>query len=125
MKKVNFTKTPVEYELAPYEMLMSDIQKGPRLNKIMVDGELPPRLKKDAHDIILQFIKARPPLKPVRKKNMTIVVNIVLLKFNYQLTTLENLIIAHCSALCVYLFPRKILPCTFISPVLHKFPPTI
>ena len=79
MKKVNFTKTPVEYELAPYEMLMSDIQKGPRLNKIMVDGELPPRLKKDAHDIILQFIKARPPLKPVRKKNMKIVVNIVLL----------------------------------------------
>ena len=68
MKKVNFTKTPVEYELAPYEMLMSDIQKGPRLNKIMVDGELPPRLKKDAHDIILQFIKARPPLKPVRKQ---------------------------------------------------------
>ena len=68
LKKVNFTKTPVEYELAPYEMLMSDIQKGPRLNKIMVDGELPPRLKKDAHDIILQFIKARPPLKPVRKQ---------------------------------------------------------
>ena len=68
MKKVNFTKTPVEYELSPYETLMTDIQQGPKLNKIMVDGELPPRLKKDAHDIILQFIKARPPLKPVRKK---------------------------------------------------------
>ena len=67
MKKVNFTKTPVEYELSPYETLMTDIQQGPKLNKIMVDGELPPRLKKDAHDIILQFIKARPPLKPVRK----------------------------------------------------------
>jgi len=70
LKKVNFTKTPVEYELAPYEMLMSDIQKGPRLNKIMVDGELPPRLKKDAHDIILQFIKARPPLKPALERRL-------------------------------------------------------
>merc|ERR1719266_835133 len=70
LKKVNFTKTPVEYELAPYEMLMSDIQKGPRLNKIMVDGELPPRLKKDAHDIILQFIRTRPPLKPAAERQL-------------------------------------------------------
>ena len=68
LKKVNYTKTPVEYELAPYEMLMADIKKGPKLNKIMVEGELPPRLKKDAHDIILQFIRTRPPLKPVKFK---------------------------------------------------------
>ena len=32
----------------------------------MVDGDLPPSLKKDAHDIILEFIRSRPPLKPVR-----------------------------------------------------------
>ena len=31
----------------------------------MVDGELPPRVKKDAHDLILDFIRSRPPLKPV------------------------------------------------------------
>ena len=27
---------------------------------------MPPRVKKDAHDIILEFIRSRPPLKPVR-----------------------------------------------------------
>jgi spire-like protein len=36
------------------------------LNKVMVDGKLPPKVKKDAHDIILDFIRSRPPLKPVR-----------------------------------------------------------
>mgnify|MGYP001501476732 FL=1 len=66
LKKVDYTKTPVEYELTPYEVLMEDIRnKRFSLNKIMVDGELPPRMKKDAHDIILQFIRHRPPLKPV------------------------------------------------------------
>lgn len=66
LKKVDYTKTPVEYELTPYEILMEDIKaRKYSLNKVMVDGELPPRMKKDAHDIILQFIKSRPPLKPV------------------------------------------------------------
>lgn len=66
LKKVNYTKTPIEYELTPYEILMEDIRNRRfTLNKIMVDGELPPRIKKDAHDIILQFIRSRPPLKPV------------------------------------------------------------
>ena len=66
LKKINYSKTPVEFELSPYEILMEDI-RGKRftLNKIMVDGELPPRVKKDAHDVILQFIRSRPPLKPV------------------------------------------------------------
>ena len=36
------------------------------MNKVMVDGKLPPKVKKDAHDIILDFIRSRPPLKPVR-----------------------------------------------------------
>ena len=67
LKKVDYTKTPVEYELTPYEVLMEDIRARKfTLNKIMVDGELPPRIKKDAHDIILHFIRNRPPLKPVR-----------------------------------------------------------
>ena len=67
LKKVDYTKTPVEYELTPYEVLMEDIRaRRFTLNKIMVDGELPPRIKKDAHDIILHFIRHRPPLKPVR-----------------------------------------------------------
>ena len=32
----------------------------------MVDGDLPPSVKKDAHDVILDFIRSRPPLKPVK-----------------------------------------------------------
>ena len=55
-----------EYALTPYEILMDDIRsRRYKLNKVMVDGELPPRVKKDAHDIILEFIRSRPPLKPV------------------------------------------------------------
>ena len=112
MKKVNFTKTPVEYELAPYEMLMSDIQKGPRLNKIMVDGELPPRLKKDAHDIILQFIKARPPLKPVRKKNVGINLINNSPKLKYMLEILFN-----DEFLSIIMLVKKVL--VFIEKRLH------
>ena len=33
---------------------------------MLVDGRLPPTLKKDAHDVILDFIRSRPPLKPVK-----------------------------------------------------------
>ena len=69
LKKIEFTKTPIEYELTPYEILMEDIRERRfSLNKIMVDGELPHRIKKDAHDVILQFIRSRPPLKPVSIK---------------------------------------------------------
>lgn len=30
-----------------------------------VNGDIPPRLKKSAHEIILEFIRSRPPLNPV------------------------------------------------------------
>ena len=71
LKKIEFTKTPIEYELTPYEILMEDIRERRfSLNKIMVDGELPHRIKKDAHDVILQFIRSRPPLKPVSLKDL-------------------------------------------------------
>jgi len=71
LKKVDYTKTPVEYELTPYEVLMEDIRARKfTLNKIMVDGELPPRIKKDAHDIILHFIRHRPPLKPASERQL-------------------------------------------------------
>ena len=71
LKKIEYTKTPIEYELTPYEILMEDIRERRfSLNKIMVDGELPHRIKKDAHDVILQFIRSRPPLKPVSIKHL-------------------------------------------------------
>ena len=36
--------------------------------KVLVEGRVPPMVKKDAHDIILDFIRSRPPLKPVSLK---------------------------------------------------------
>ena len=49
-----------------YEMLSCFRYRRYKLKQVMVDGDLPPSLKKDAHDIILEFIRSRPPLKPVR-----------------------------------------------------------
>lgn len=83
-----------EYELTPYEvtwkarqqarkvrdtgnlrsaafgqMLLDDIRsRRYKLNKVMINGDLPLRLKKDAHELILDFIRSRPPLVPVSKR---------------------------------------------------------
>lgn len=67
LKKVKFSHgPPIEYELTPYEILMDDIRsRRYKLNKVMVDGSLPKRVKKDAHAIILEFIRSRPPLRKV------------------------------------------------------------
>ena len=82
LKKIEYTKTPIEYELTPYEILMEDIRERRfSLNKIMVDGELPHRIKKDAHDVILQFIRSRPPLKPVSIKYLKKIKNNI--KYTY------------------------------------------
>ncbi|XP_023323232.1 protein spire homolog 1 isoform X2 [Eurytemora carolleeae] len=71
LKKTEYTKTPIEYELTPYEILMDDIRsRRYKLNKVFVDGRLPPTLKKDAHDVILDFIRSRPPLKPAGERKL-------------------------------------------------------
>lgn len=58
-----------EYELTPYEMLLDDIRsRRYKLNKVMVNGGLPQRVKKDAHELILDFIRSRPPLVPVSNR---------------------------------------------------------
>jgi spire-like protein len=73
LKNIDYTKTPLEFELTPYEILMDEIKSRKySLNKVMVEGELPPRMKKDANDLILQFIRSRPPLKPVSSKVLTL-----------------------------------------------------
>lgn len=36
-----------------------------------VDGDIPPRVKKDAHELILDFIRSRPPLKQVNANMRT------------------------------------------------------
>ncbi|XP_066152707.1 protein spire isoform X2 [Euwallacea fornicatus] len=71
LKKVNYSKAPIEYELTPYEVLMKDIRNGKyNLRKIMVDGDIPRRVSKDAHAIILDFIRSRPPLRKVSDRKL-------------------------------------------------------
>uniref|UniRef100_A0A5F8GTW3 Spire type actin nucleation factor 2 n=1 Tax=Monodelphis domestica TaxID=13616 RepID=A0A5F8GTW3_MONDO len=39
-------------------------------HKDWVDGDIPPRVKKDAHELILDFIRSRPPLKQVSERRL-------------------------------------------------------
>ena len=65
LKKVDYSKTPTEFELTPYEMLMDDIRKRSyKLNPT----EITLKVKTDAKDIILDFIRSRPPLKAASKR---------------------------------------------------------
>ncbi|XP_030058614.1 protein spire homolog 2 isoform X2 [Microcaecilia unicolor] len=74
LKKVQekqFNPLPTEYQLTPFEMLMQDIRaRNYNLRKVMVDGDIPPKVKKDAHQVILDFIRSRPPLKPVSERSL-------------------------------------------------------
>ncbi|KAM6217699.1 protein spire homolog 1 [Rhynchocyon petersi] len=74
LKKVQerqYNPLPIEYQLTPYEMLMDDIRsKRYTLRKVMVNGDIPPRLKKSAHEIILDFIRSRPPLNPASARKL-------------------------------------------------------
>ncbi|KAI2652767.1 hypothetical protein H4Q32_006062 [Labeo rohita] len=74
LKKVQerqYNLLPIEFQLTPYEMLMDDIRsKRYKLRKVMVNGDIPPRLKKSAHEIILEFIRSRPPLNPVSARKL-------------------------------------------------------
>ncbi|KAG8187798.1 hypothetical protein JTE90_025836 [Oedothorax gibbosus] len=61
----------IEYALTPYEMLLDDIRsRRYKLRQVMVNGDIPPRVKKDAHALILDFIRSRPPLVPVSKRKL-------------------------------------------------------
>ncbi|XP_040838136.1 protein spire homolog 2 isoform X1 [Ochotona curzoniae] len=74
LKKVQeqeFNPLPTEFQLTPFEMLMQDIRaRNYKLRKVMVDGDIPPRVKKDAHELILDFIRSRPPLKQVSDRRL-------------------------------------------------------
>ncbi|XP_053467467.1 protein spire homolog 1 isoform X2 [Ictalurus furcatus] len=74
LKKVQerqYNPLPIEFQLTPYEMLMDDIRaKRYTLRKVMVNGDILPRLKKSAHEVILEFIRSRPPLNPVAARKL-------------------------------------------------------
>ncbi|XP_041746010.2 protein spire homolog 2 isoform X2 [Coregonus clupeaformis] len=74
LKKVQdqeFDPLPTEFSLTPFEMLMQDIRTRKfQLRKVMVDGDIPTRVKRNAHELILDFIRSRPPLKPASERNL-------------------------------------------------------
>ena len=54
----------IEYELTPFEILLDQIRaRRYRLKKVSRENALGAAIKKDARDIILDFIRSRPPLK--------------------------------------------------------------
>ncbi|KAM7003282.1 protein spire homolog 2 isoform 2-T2 [Tautogolabrus adspersus] len=74
LKKVQeqpFNSLPTEFSLTPFEMLMQDIRARKfQLRKVLVDGDIPTRVKRNAHEMILDFIRSRPPLKPVSERSL-------------------------------------------------------
>ncbi|XP_054476217.1 protein spire homolog 2 [Anoplopoma fimbria] len=74
LKKVQeqpFNLLPTEFSLTPFEMLMQDIRTRKfQLRKVMVDGDIPTTVKRNAHEMILDFIRSRPPLKPVSERSL-------------------------------------------------------
>ncbi|XP_006152586.2 protein spire homolog 2 [Tupaia chinensis] len=71
VQEQEFNPLPTEFQLTPFEMLMQDIRaRNYKLRKVMVDGDIPPRVKKDAHELILDFIRSRPPLKQVSERRL-------------------------------------------------------
>ncbi|XP_048485369.1 protein spire isoform X2 [Plutella xylostella] len=69
LKKVSYSRTPIEYEMTPYEILMDDIRSR-RYTLRKVDGNIPQNVKKDAHAMILEFIRSRPPLKKASERKL-------------------------------------------------------
>ncbi|XP_040018868.2 protein spire homolog 2-like [Gasterosteus aculeatus] len=72
LKKVQeqpFNLLPTEFSFTPFEMLMQDIRTRKfQLRKVMVDGDIPTRVKRNAHELILDFIRSRPPLRPASER---------------------------------------------------------
>uniref|UniRef100_A0A674C2Y3 Spire-type actin nucleation factor 1a n=1 Tax=Salmo trutta TaxID=8032 RepID=A0A674C2Y3_SALTR len=73
LKKVQerqYSPLPIEFQLTPYEMLMDDIRfKRYKLRNVTLNGDIPPRLK-SGHEVILDFIRSRPPLNPVTARKL-------------------------------------------------------
>ncbi|XP_076619062.1 spire type actin nucleation factor isoform X1 [Colletes latitarsis] len=57
-----------EFELTPYEILMDDIRE--RRYRLRKTPSPTPHLRKDAHAIILEFIRSRPPLKKASERQL-------------------------------------------------------
>ena len=61
------SRTSLEVELSPFEILMQDIRfRRYTLYKVMVNGEPPLNVKTYAQSAILDFIRSRPPLRSMQ-----------------------------------------------------------
>jgi len=68
LKKVEYTRTPNEFAMTPYEMLMGDIKsKKYHLNHV---EKLNASVRRDARDVILEYIRSRPPLRPALTRQL-------------------------------------------------------
>ena len=69
VEKGRNSSTDLEYELSPFEQLLADIRlKRYKLREVMIGADLPPRERKDAHALILEFIRSKPTLLPVSER---------------------------------------------------------
>ncbi|RWS30239.1 hypothetical protein B4U80_01044, partial [Leptotrombidium deliense] len=65
----NNVNSRIEHKLLPYEILLDDIRmKRYKLNKVMINGDVPQGVKKDVHDLTLEFIRSKPALVPASKR---------------------------------------------------------
>ena len=66
LKHVEYSKTPSEFSLTPYEMLMDDIRSAKvKLNHVETVTR---PVSSDTREKILEFIRSRPPLKPASQR---------------------------------------------------------
>ena len=73
LKKVNPEEGShrTEFELTPYEMLLDDIRcQRYKLKHVELNGDILQKVKKDAHDLIFEFIRSRPPLVPASRRKL-------------------------------------------------------
>lgn len=73
LKKVNPEELchRTEFELTPYEMLLDDIRcQRYKLKHVEVNGDILQKVKKDAHELIFEFIRSRPPLVPASRRKL-------------------------------------------------------
>jgi len=67
LKKVDYSKTPAEFGMTPYEMLMDDIKTK---KYQLVPVTIPIQVQSGAREVILDFIRSRPPLRPASKRQL-------------------------------------------------------
>jgi len=66
LKSVEYSRSPTEYCLTPYEMVMFDI----KVKKAVLKPPIPVHVENAAKEKILEYIRSRPPLKPATERKL-------------------------------------------------------